>query len=69
MNSEKLITSRHGTLAPNMLSAPVAAKRLTFTANTTYRYRGEVPRPVYLVCEPWPPGLSPIWCSERCNAD
>jgi hypothetical protein len=73
MNSKRLITSRRGTLAPNKLSAPFAAKRLTFTADTTYQYRindrGEVSRPVYPACELWPPGPSPIWYSECWNAD
>ncbi len=59
MNSKKLMTSRRGTLAPNMLPAPLAAKRRTFTADTTYRYRingrGEISQPVYLAYEPWPP--------------
>jgi hypothetical protein len=73
MNFKKLVTSRRGALAPNILPAPFAAKRFTFTADTTYRYRindrGEISQPVHLACEPWPAGLSPIWYSECCNAD
>ena len=41
------------------LPASLAAKRRTFTADTTYRYRingrGEISQPAYLAYEPRPP--------------